>query len=191
MHKIIACIGVLGISACSHESAGRPTTVERADADSGRHRHHERAEVAAVSAVSNGEPPHEKVIVDEHKAVIDDHSAAKVDPVPVAVVPTAPLATPQERENAARSAGVNDTTAAEARAARNASDIEMTQRIRRAVVGDNNLTVAARNVKIATDDGRVTLRGNVRNAQERDTVESYARDVAGAGNVKNQIDVAR
>jgi osmotically-inducible protein OsmY len=130
--------------------------------------------------VNEAEPPHEKIVVDGQKLVVDTHHAAKVEPVPIAAVPGSSVADQRDRDYANR-------TPAERRT--NASDAEITQRIRKAVVDDDNLTATAKNVQIATEDGRVTLRGNVRDAREKVTVESHARDVAGAGNVKNQIDV--
>jgi osmotically-inducible protein OsmY len=126
--------------------------------------------------VNEAEPPHDKVVVDGQKLVVDTHHADKVDPVPIAAAPGSTVADQRDRDSANRTP-----------ADRRASDAEITQRIRKAVVDDDNLTATAKNVKIATEDGRVTLRGNVRDAREKDTVESHARDIAGTGNVKNQI----
>jgi hypothetical protein len=176
MRKIIACVGILGFSACaSHESSGRATTARADAAATARHTHHDPAEVAVVN---EAEPPRDKVFVDEQKLVVDTHHANKVDPVPIAAVPGSTVADQRDRDYANRTPADRRT---------NASDAEITQRIHKAVVDDDNLTATAKNVKIATEDGRVTLRGNVRDAREKDAVESHARDIAGAGNVKNQL----
>jgi len=121
-------------------------------------------------------------VVGDQKVVVDANHPAKVDPEPIAAVPASTVADQRERDYANR-------TPADRRA--HPSDAEITQRIRKAVVDDDNLTATAKNVKIVTDDGRVTLRGSVRDVREKDTLESHARDIAGAGNVKNQIEIVQ
>jgi len=70
------------------------------------------------------------------------------------------------------------------------SDVEITQKIRKAVVDDANLSTYAHNVKIVTSKGKVTLRGPVRSDEEKNAVVAKAREVAGAENVVNQITIA-
>jgi len=60
----------------------------------------------------------------------------------------------------------------------NQRDVSMTADIRSKVM-DANLSLNARNVKIMTQDGRVTLRGPVENATEKTRIEEIARGVAG------------
>jgi hyperosmotically inducible periplasmic protein len=67
------------------------------------------------------------------------------------------------------------------------SDIEITRNIRRAVVKDKTLSTAAHNVTIITKDGKVTLKGRVKSDAEKQTVETAATSVAGAGNVDDQL----
>jgi len=69
------------------------------------------------------------------------------------------------------------------------SDLEITQGIRKAVVADSSLSFSAKNVKIITQGGKVTLRGVVKSEQERKTIDDSARKVAGAGNVDDQLEV--
>jgi osmotically-inducible protein OsmY len=71
----------------------------------------------------------------------------------------------------------------------NKKDIGITADIRKQVV-DAKLSVNARNVKIVTQDGKVTLRGPVATAEEKSTIEAIARKVAGDDKVDNQLDVA-
>ncbi len=66
----------------------------------------------------------------------------------------------------------------------------MTQRIRRALVGDKSLSTYAHNVKVISENGQVTLKGPVRSEQEKQSVEAKAIEVAGAGHVTNQISIA-
>ncbi|MDB4985959.1 MAG: putative hyperosmotically inducible periplasmic protein [Myxococcaceae bacterium] len=71
-----------------------------------------------------------------------------------------------------------------------ASDRELVQRIRKAVIADDSLSFTAKNVKIITRDGRVTLRGAVNSAQEKATIEKAAREAAGPKHVTNELEVS-
>jgi hyperosmotically inducible protein len=73
----------------------------------------------------------------------------------------------------------------------NASDLEITQKIRQMVVGDDALSFTAKNVKIITQEGRVVLRGPVKTAAERTAIAAHANKVAGAGRVDNQLEVTK
>jgi osmotically-inducible protein OsmY len=68
-------------------------------------------------------------------------------------------------------------------------DLTITQQIRRAVMGDDTLSFAAKNVKIITNKGKVTLRGPVNSASERATIDNFARRIAGERAVDNQLEV--
>ena len=70
----------------------------------------------------------------------------------------------------------------------NKKDVDITAEIRKRVV-DTKMSVNAQNVKIITQDGRVTLRGPVKSAEEKKTIEDMAVAVAGAGNVDNQLEL--
>jgi osmotically-inducible protein OsmY len=72
----------------------------------------------------------------------------------------------------------------------NAADLSVTQQIRRSLVRDKNLSTYAHNVKIVAQGGQVTLKGPVRSEAEKQTVESKAVQVAGAGHVTNEMTVA-
>jgi hyperosmotically inducible periplasmic protein len=71
------------------------------------------------------------------------------------------------------------------------NDVEVTRRIRKALVADEALSTNAKNVKIITLNGQVTLRGPVENKSERKSVMSKAKKVAGAKNVKSELEVKR
>lgn len=70
-----------------------------------------------------------------------------------------------------------------------AADIEMTRKIRRTIMEDDSLSTYAKNIKIITKDGMVTLKGPVRSEQEKSSIEAKAASVAGTGKIKNQIEV--
>lgn len=69
------------------------------------------------------------------------------------------------------------------------SDIELTQKIRRAIRDDKALSMDAKNIKIITNRGMVTLKGPVRSEREKAAIQAKAAALAGDKNIKNQIDV--
>jgi osmotically-inducible protein OsmY len=69
------------------------------------------------------------------------------------------------------------------------SDVELTRKIRRAVVKDHSLSMLAHNVKIVSANGSVTLRGPVKTEEEKTAVAGKAQAIAGAGKVNNQLEV--
>lgn len=58
------------------------------------------------------------------------------------------------------------------------SDVDITAAIRRALMADASLSTTAKNVKIIAVKGKVTLRGAVLSADERDKIEAAAKRVA-------------
>ncbi len=68
-------------------------------------------------------------------------------------------------------------------------DLKITQTIRQAVVKDDSLTMTAKNVKIITAGGQVTLRGPVNSAEEKMKIEKLAKAAAGEAKVDNQLEV--
>jgi hypothetical protein len=72
----------------------------------------------------------------------------------------------------------------------NAADQAISKNIRSSIMQDRTLSTYAHNVKIITQDGKVTLKGPVRSDDEKANIEAKATAVAGAGNVDNQLTVA-
>jgi osmotically-inducible protein OsmY len=72
----------------------------------------------------------------------------------------------------------------------NKADRELMQKIRKAVVADKSLSIAAHNVNIASQGGSVTLKGTVNSEEEKKAVEDKATEIAGAGNVTSELTVA-
>lgn len=68
-------------------------------------------------------------------------------------------------------------------------DLKITQTIRKDVVADGSLSMSAKNVQIITADGKVTLRGTVKSAEEHNKIVAHAQKSAGAAAVVNQIKV--
>jgi osmotically-inducible protein OsmY len=73
----------------------------------------------------------------------------------------------------------------------NPTDRAITQKIRAEIMKDKSLSTYAHNVKIITQDGKVTLKGPVRTRDEKASVEEKAAAIAGDGNVTSEIDIAR
>lgn len=69
------------------------------------------------------------------------------------------------------------------------ADRTLTQQIRQAVVGDDSLSTTAKNIKIITTDGVVTLRGPVNNTHEKEKIQAKAQQIAGVNRVDNQLEV--
>jgi hyperosmotically inducible protein len=70
-----------------------------------------------------------------------------------------------------------------------AADREIMQKIRQSLMDDKSLSTYAHNVKIIAQDGKVTLKGPVRSMKEKQTIEQKAIEVAGAGNVTDELTV--
>ena len=71
----------------------------------------------------------------------------------------------------------------------NPSDRAITQQIRKSIHQDNTLSTYAHNIKIITQDGKVTLRGPVRSDDEKNNIEAKAVAVAGKDNVTDQLEI--
>ncbi len=70
-----------------------------------------------------------------------------------------------------------------------AADRDIMQKIRKAVVADKSLSTYGHNVKIISQEGKVTLKGPVHTDEEKKNIEAKAVEVAGAGNVTNMLEV--
>jgi len=72
-----------------------------------------------------------------------------------------------------------------------ASETKITAAIRRGIMGDKNLSFAAKNVKIITVGTKVTLRGQVVTEQEKAAIDALAKQTAGVSEVDNQLEVKK
>jgi hyperosmotically inducible periplasmic protein len=71
----------------------------------------------------------------------------------------------------------------------NSADLKITQAIRQALMKDSELSTTAKNIKVITNNGHVTLRGPVKNAQEKAKIDQLARSAAGGAKIDDQLDV--
>lgn len=71
------------------------------------------------------------------------------------------------------------------------ADRKLTQQVRQAVMQDSSLSFAAKNIKIITVNGKVTLRGPVKTEQERAAIDAAAKRIAGASQVENLLELKK
>ncbi len=71
------------------------------------------------------------------------------------------------------------------------SDINTSALIRREIMTDRNVSIDGQNIKIITQNGHVTLRGQVASANEKQWVEKIASRVAQPANVSDQLVIAQ
>ena len=69
------------------------------------------------------------------------------------------------------------------------ADLKITQAIRQALMKDNELSTTAKNIKVITANGHVTLRGPVKTAQEKAKIAQLAKSAAGGAHIGDQLDV--
>ena len=71
----------------------------------------------------------------------------------------------------------------------NSADLKITQAVRQALMKDSELSMTAKNIKVITANGQVTLRGPVKTAQEKEKINQLASSAAGGARIDNQLDV--
>jgi osmotically-inducible protein OsmY len=69
------------------------------------------------------------------------------------------------------------------------SDRDIMQKIRKALMDDTSLSSDVKNVKVSAQNGKVTLKGTVPSEEDKKSVEQKATDIAGPGNVTNELTV--
>ncbi len=70
-------------------------------------------------------------------------------------------------------------------------DRTITQTIRKSIVDNDDLSMNAKNVKVITVDGTVTLRGPVKSDAEKQTIASVAQKTPGVKKVENLLEVEK
>lgn len=68
------------------------------------------------------------------------------------------------------------------------ADLRISQEIRKSIM-HTHLSTGAKNIKIITRNGDVTLRGPVKNKSEIDKIQALAKSVSGVKTLHNQLDV--
>lgn len=70
------------------------------------------------------------------------------------------------------------------------ADIDTTANIRKALMSDDALSMNAKNAKVITNNGVITLRGAVNSAAEKATLEARAKEHAGSNKVVDELTIA-
>ena len=197
-HYLALLAGVTALSACSQEPAKAP--------DDGAYLSTQTPEPSPDPAVAGPAPGPAPVAQGELTPAAGattptgptDPSNTTAAPAPGAVRPsndatvpptTAPATAADNTKRNERDR--NDAALTSGDQGNGESDLKITQRIRQAVMSDGSLSFNAKNVKIITVGGKVTLRGPVKSDAERAAIEAAAKSVAGAGQVDNQLEVKK
>jgi hyperosmotically inducible periplasmic protein len=69
------------------------------------------------------------------------------------------------------------------------ADLKTTQAIRQALMKDSELSATAKNIKVITANGHVTLRGPVKTAQEKAKIDHLAKSASGGAQIEDQLEV--
>ena len=69
------------------------------------------------------------------------------------------------------------------------ADLKITQAIRQALMKDSELSTTAKNIKVITANGQVTLRGPVKTPQEKAKIDQIAKSAAGGAQIDDQLEV--
>jgi putative membrane protein len=83
----------------------------------------------------------------------------------------------------------NDSTLTPLAQGNSKSDLDTSAQIRKEIIAGKDMSVNAKNVKIITIDGHVTLRGPVNTAEEKRLIGEIADRIAHSENVDNQLEV--
>jgi hyperosmotically inducible protein len=69
------------------------------------------------------------------------------------------------------------------------ADLKTTQAVRQALMKDSELSMTAKNIKVVTTNGHVTVRGPVKTAQEKAKIDQLAKSAAGGAQIEDQLEV--
>lgn len=71
------------------------------------------------------------------------------------------------------------------------SETDITAAVRKGIMDDESLSFDAKNAKVVTTGTKVTLRGPVKTAEERATIEQIAKKTTGVTDVDDQLEVKK
>jgi hyperosmotically inducible periplasmic protein len=170
--RTLTVFGLLWLSACASDTShDRPAASVESEASAG-------GDNTAHHATTTSDVHAEKRAVSS-----DDHAQPSDNAAPTVTGQHAPNNTGiNERDTQPGVANAGDQP-------NDSSDLDLTQRIRKAVMADDTLSFTAKNAKIIAQGGHVTLRGPVKSAAERSTIATIAGRIAGAQRVDNQLEV--
>ncbi len=104
--------------------------------------------------------------------------------------PQDPTGKPADADNTKRNERDKDmSTKTPGDQGNNQADIDTTAAIRKEMMKDDSLSTEAKNVKVITEKGVITLRGSVKSQAEKDSIEAKAKAAAGSQRVDNMLEV--
>jgi osmotically-inducible protein OsmY len=68
------------------------------------------------------------------------------------------------------------------------NDMEITAQIRKDIIAEDDMSLNAKNIKIITLNGLVTLRGPVNSSKEKSKITEIAQRLVGQHNLSNQLE---
>lgn len=71
------------------------------------------------------------------------------------------------------------------------TDVELVAAIRRAIMEQDQISTAGKNVKVIANNGEVSLRGPVESENEKSRIAETVRSVPGVVTLDNQLEVKR
>jgi hyperosmotically inducible protein len=196
--RIGALLCLTSLAACSNTNNEPPNTADSYDTTSSTAARSD-ADMTPASLEGSSTPPRAAGASDDTAAASTTGSQAPLttgantqDPAPMAGTDAAPRTPPgtQPDNTKVNERDTKSATPTPMDQGNNESDLKITQQIRQAVMANDSLSFTAKNIKIITSGGKVTLRGPVKTEQERSAIEAAARKVAGA-QVDNQIEVKK
>ncbi len=174
--KVIFALSLAAmLLACAHDKAGESARSEGTSVAQGAEKPHEsaaarRAEQAEERAARSEE--HERSVPNEHREPASADTRPNREPDNSAV---------NESERKGASTAMDQGNGE--------LDIKLTQSIRKALMADDTLSFTAKNAKIITNEGHVTLRGPVKTAAEKEAIYKKAVSAAGRGRVTNELEI--
>lgn len=106
----------------------------------------------------------------------------------VATRPDTNTAVRHDADNSARNAQDGSAVTAQDQGGSEA-DRELTRQIRRALTSNDQLSASGKNIKVITQNGKITLRGPVESSQEQQTIADLVKGTTGVNTVDNQLEV--
>lgn len=108
---------------------------------------------------------------------------------PGSTVPPPPATRPAPDNTGINERDRDGTTLTPGDQSESEADRAITADVRRTITSDDTMSVNARNIKIVTRNGVVTLRGPVGSRAEKEAIEAKARTAKGVTQVDNQLEV--
>jgi hypothetical protein len=109
----------------------------------------------------------------------------------VALIVAVGLCSAQEPDNSKKNERDRaDATLTAGNQSNDKKDLQLLRNIRRDITKSDTFSTYAKNIKIITQNGRVTLRGPVKTEEEKAAIEVIARKYAVDGGIDNHLEIA-